>query len=53
MKENIQTTLFQLLKQKIAGEESMGNALSDLLSISPDAVYRRYRNETPLTIQEL
>jgi hypothetical protein len=53
MKENIQTTLFKLLKQKIAGDETLGNALSDLLSISPDAVYRRYRNETALTIQEL
>lgn len=53
MKQDIQTTLFQLLKQKIAGEESIGNALSDVLSISPDAVYRRLRNETPLTIQEV
>lgn len=53
MKQDIQTTLFQLLKQKIAGEESIGNALSDVLNISPDAVYRRYRNETPLTIQEV
>ncbi len=50
---DIQTTLFQILKQKIAGEESIGNALSDLLSISPDAAYRRFRNETPLTIQEV
>lgn len=53
MKQDIQTTLFQILKQKIAGEESLGNALSDLLSISPDAVYRRFRNETPLTIHEM
>lgn len=53
MKQDIQTTLFQLLKQKIAGEDSLGNALSDILNISPDAVYRRYRNETPLTIQEV
>lgn len=53
MKQDIQTTLFQLLKQKIAGDDSIGNALSDILSISPDAAYRRYRNETPLTIQEV
>jgi hypothetical protein len=53
MKENIQTTLFQLLKQKMAGEESMGNTLSNLLSVSSDSVYRRCRNETALTIQEL
>jgi len=53
MKQDIQTTLFQLIKQKIAGDDSIGNALSDILSISPDAAYRRYRNETPLTIQEV
>lgn len=53
MKNDIQTTIFQLLKQKIAGEDTIGNALSDVLSISPDAVYRRYRGETPLTIQEV
>jgi len=53
MKPDIQTTLFQLLKQKIAGEDSLGNTLSDVLCISPDAVYRRYRNETPLTIHEI
>lgn len=53
MKTDIQTIIFQLLKQRIAGEDSIGNALSDVLSISPDAVYRRMRGETPLTIQEL
>jgi hypothetical protein len=53
MKQDIQTTIFQLLKQRIAGEDTIGNALSDVLSISPDAVYRRYRGETPLTIQEV
>ena len=53
MKENIQTTLFNLIKQKIAGEESIGNALSEVLNLSPDAVYRRYRNETALTINEV
>ncbi len=53
MKEDIQTTLFQLIKNKIAGQDSLGNALSDVLSISPDAVYRRYRGETHLTVQEV
>lgn len=53
MKEDIQTTLFNILKHKIAGEESIGNALSDVLNISHDAVYRRYRNETHLTIHEV
>ncbi len=53
MTQDIQATLFSLIKAKISGEDSIGNALSDVLSISPDAVYRRYRNETPLTIQEV
>ncbi len=53
MKEDIQTTLFQLIKNKIAGQDSLGTALSDVLSISPDAVYRRYRGETHLTVQEV
>jgi len=53
MKQDIQTTLFQLIRQKNAGEDSLGNVLSDVLSISSDAVYRRLRNETALTIQEV
>ncbi|CAN0015495.1 unnamed protein product, partial [Chrysoparadoxa australica] len=32
--------------------ESLGNLLSDVLSVSPDAIYRRLRNETSLTALE-
>ncbi len=53
MKQNIQETVFQLIKQKITGDDTIGHALSDVLSISPDAVYRRYRGETALTIEEV
>jgi hypothetical protein len=53
MKQDIQETLFNIIKQKIAGEDALGNALSDVLSISPDAVYRRFRGETALTINEV
>ena len=53
MKEDLQATLFELVKNKIAGKDSLGLALSDVLNISPDAVYRRYRGETHLTIQEI
>ncbi len=53
MKQDIQETIFQIIKQKIAGEDALGNALSDVLHISPDAVYRRYRGETALTINEV
>ncbi|MFA7274298.1 MAG: hypothetical protein WC044_10530 [Crocinitomicaceae bacterium] len=53
MKQDIQETLFRLIKQKLIGEEALGLALSDILSISSDAVYRRYRGETALTINEV
>jgi hypothetical protein len=53
MKLDIQSELFQIIKLKLAGEDAIGNALSDVLSISPDAVYRRYRGETALTINEV
>jgi hypothetical protein len=53
VKPNIQSLIFQQVKLKLANQDSIGNALSDILHISPDAVYRRYRNETPLTAQEI
>ena len=53
MKQDIQKTLFDLIKNKLSGEDTLGNALSDVLSISPDAVYRRYRGDTALTINEV
>ena len=52
MKSDIQKAIFNLIKQKIVGTENVGTVLSEVLSISSDAVYRRYRGETPLTIQE-
>ena len=48
-----QEELFKLIKLKLIGKESLANALSDILHISPDAVYRRYRGETSLTIDEI
>jgi hypothetical protein len=53
MKNNIQTLIFQHIKLRIGNQDSIGNALSEVLHISPDAVYRRYRNETPLTANEI
>ena len=53
MRQNIQTTLLHIIKHKIAKEDNIGNVLSDLLSISVDAAYRRNRNETPFTIDEV
>jgi hypothetical protein len=53
MKPNIQTLIFQQIKLRLANQDSIGNALSEILHISPDAVYRRYRDETPLTANEI
>jgi hypothetical protein len=53
MKYNIQAQIFQQIKLRIGKQDSIGNALSEILHISPDAVYRRYRNETPLTASEI
>ena len=49
---DIQSRLFKIVKNKIAGKDHLGHALSEILCISIDAVYRRYRGETALTIQE-
>lgn len=49
----LQSTLIALIKQKLKRNETIGSALSELLNISPDAVYRRTRNETHFSIYEL
>ena len=53
MKIDLQSTLINLIKAKIGNEDTIGRALADVLSLSPDAVYRRTRCETPFTIYEL
>ena len=52
MKQDIQQALFQLIKQKIGTADNLGNVLSEVLHLSTDAVYRRYRCDTSLTVQE-
>jgi len=53
VKIDIQAVLFQMIKDKIDGKDSIGNALSEVLHLSQDAVYRRFRGETALTIHEI
>jgi len=53
MRQDIQTTLLSIVKQKIAKDDNIGNVLSELLNISIDAAYRRNRNDTPFTIYEV
>lgn len=51
--EDIQHIIFQLVKSRLAKGESLGQELSEILHMSADAVYRRYRGETALSVQEL
>lgn len=53
MQKDHQAALFEIIKRKINGESSLGDAVGEVLSMSNDAVYRRYRGETQLTIYEL
>lgn len=53
MNIDFQAKLFDLIKQRIKGQGSIGFEISELLSISQDAAYRRLRGETLLTIYEL
>lgn len=53
MQLDYQAKLFEVIKNRIDGSESLGNVLSEVLSISTDAVYRRYRGETLFTIYEI
>jgi hypothetical protein len=49
----IQAKLFELIKHSLREDEFMRLVVSDLLSLSTDEVYRRIRQETLLTIEEL
>lgn len=53
MKANIQDSFIKLIKEKLGNDNSIGKSLAEVLSLSQDAVYRRYRGETPFTIFEI
>lgn len=53
MRIDHQATIFELIKNKLDGKDSLGFVVGEVLSISQDAVYRRYRGETLFTIYEL
>ena len=53
MRTDIQKIILDAVEERIKGKDSLGNFLSELLFISKDAVYRRKRGETPLTIYEV
>jgi hypothetical protein len=50
---SIQENLFQLIKNKLPANISFVHAVSELLDISYDSVYRRVRGEKELTLEEL
>lgn len=53
MQKDYQKSIFEIIKRQTQGKDSLGNIVGDVLSLSQDAVYRRYRGETHLTIYEL
>jgi hypothetical protein len=53
MRIDHQAEIFEIIKRKIKGSDSIGNAVGEVLSISQDAVYRRFRGDTLLTIYEI
>lgn len=53
MISGIQSKLFEVIKQSLREDETLGLVVSDVLSLSTDAVYRRMRQETLMTIEEV
>lgn len=53
VRTDCQKAIFEIIKQQNQGQEALGTLVGDILSISQDAVYRRFRGETHLTIFEL
>lgn len=49
----LQQELFSYLKTQLPPHLSLVDELGDLLSLSPDSVYRRIRGEKPITLNEL
>lgn len=53
MSANFQSELFDKVKARVKSNESFVLVLSEVLSLSNDAVYRRLRGDTALTINEV
>ena len=53
MNSGIQSKLFEVIKHSLREDETLGLVVSDILSLSTDAVYRRIRLETLMTIEEV
>jgi len=51
--QELQTQFFDKIKDIIPTNQSMVDDIADLLGISKDSVYRRIRNSTSLTLEEI
>ena len=49
----LQDRLFSLVKAKLLPNQSLSDAISEILHVSTDSAYRRIRGETPLVLEEL
>jgi len=50
---NIQVLFFQHIRTLVPPHVAMVDVIADLLSISPDSVYRRIRGEKPVSLDEM
>lgn len=53
MQNDYQAAIFESIRKKMPKGDSLGHVVAEILCISQDAVYRRLRGETLLTIYEL
>lgn len=53
LNQELQTHFFDKIKDVIPQNQSMVDEIADLLDISKDSVYRRIRNSTSLTLEEI
>lgn len=52
MNGSVQEYLFRRIREKLPVENSLADAVADLLHVSNDSAYRRIRGETPLVLEE-
>ncbi len=49
----LQKALFQQLRREVPQEQNLVSILSDILQLSPNAVYKRLKGTTPLSLEDL
>ena len=51
--QDLQSNFFQKIKDILSPNASFADELADVLGVSKDSVYRRLRNETSLSLEEI